>query len=213
MFLRNVGWLSTCRKLYYEDQTTHNHGFENLKSASNHNKLQSTIMGNNYFLLYSFLILFTLSSVISNNFVHVLLKWFWQWYVIYGTICFLDFIYRLFSHRTQHFGDWMCPRLQVERWRPTHLGRQKELLSIIIWRAQLSRSSSSHHLKTGTEPVSQTLCSVTKKTTDKVQKAKSPVNFVHVCPIWVPVRALAKGWTKRIFFRSKNGKTSIWILK
>jgi hypothetical protein len=45
-----------------------------------------------------------------------------------------------------------------------------------FWRAQLSRSSY-HHLKAGTEPVSETLCYVTEKTMDEVQKANSPVNL------------------------------------
>jgi hypothetical protein len=34
----------------------------------------------------------------------------------------------------------------------------------------------------GTEPVSETLCSVTKKVMDKVQKANSPVPSVYVPP-------------------------------
>jgi hypothetical protein len=42
------------------------------------------------------------------------LKWFWRWYMIYGTICFLDFIHRLFSHRTQRFGECLC--VPVFRW-------------------------------------------------------------------------------------------------
>jgi hypothetical protein len=33
----------------------------------------------------------------------------------YGTICSLDFTHYLFSKKTQHFGDWLCPRLQVMR--------------------------------------------------------------------------------------------------
>jgi hypothetical protein len=90
-------------------------------------------------------------------------------FLLYLLVCFYSY-FPLTEPVTRLLIDWfllteVCPVIECSS----------------FWWAQLSRSSSYYHLKMGTEPVLETLCFVTKKMMDKVQKALEQCSFLELC--------------------------------
>jgi hypothetical protein len=97
--------------------------------------------------------------------------------------------HRLVFYRTRRFGNGICfrPQVKVGQKTPTQLG-PLERANLNHWwlRAQMSRCLLPHlHLRTDTDPVSETSCSLEYRTMEKVQK---PSNSVRYTPSSEPFR-------------------------
>jgi hypothetical protein len=98
-------------------------------------------------------------------------------YVVHNSQNFLDFFHRPVFQKTRRFGNWICfrPQVKVGEKTPTQLGplvRANPVIEIIsLEGAQLSRCLLPHlHLRTETDPVSETSCLLEYRTMKKVQK-------------------------------------------
>jgi hypothetical protein len=101
-------------------------------------------------------------------------KGFWRWCVTLITTKLLDFVHRpdFYKQKTQHFGNWICFRLQARGGGHLLYRRTKSLP--FHGRCQ-SRVGAPPRLKMETDPVSETLCFliVEIRTMYKVQKLSS----------------------------------------